>query len=447
MSYSDDAVRAKLSSLNETQDSIVAVAQWIMFHRRHADRTAQLWLARLQDAPVTKRLNLVYLANEVVQQSRARSRTDFLYAFEPLIAEATATAYKGASVEVQNKLKRVVEVWRQRNIFDPNIQSAIEKRVEELDRLRGGGGGANGIGKAKLGGSLFGNSGGSVPAELQDISKASTAIARAEMHGKTAIPNAEAEYEKMNDPSVPSPTPPVHAARLNSLMKSLASAQSALEGCIKARTDIVAGLEKLLDTHRDKLATEQGQLTSVQTRMVEVEAKKKGVEDQIMQALSTPDATTPVQSTDADMTNKKDDTSTSTGAATRPEPDSFTPPPPEVEAFTPPTQPEDVDEDTFALGDADPREACLADTSGAELIHEIPPNLNEPPPSYEPPHIDLLHSLSKHVPGAAKESVNDPRTKRRKVAHTTASGDVDDAVFGETDMGVDEDGVAALLGN
>lgn len=33
MAYSDDAVRAKLAALNETQDSIVTVAQWIMFHR------------------------------------------------------------------------------------------------------------------------------------------------------------------------------------------------------------------------------------------------------------------------------------------------------------------------------------------------------------------------------------------------------------------------------
>ena len=33
MSYSDDAVRAKLSALSETQDSIVTVAQWVLFHR------------------------------------------------------------------------------------------------------------------------------------------------------------------------------------------------------------------------------------------------------------------------------------------------------------------------------------------------------------------------------------------------------------------------------
>lgn len=33
MAFSDDALRAKLATLNETQDSIVSVSQWITFHK------------------------------------------------------------------------------------------------------------------------------------------------------------------------------------------------------------------------------------------------------------------------------------------------------------------------------------------------------------------------------------------------------------------------------
>lgn len=33
MAYTDDAVLAKLSALNESHDSIATAAQWIMFHR------------------------------------------------------------------------------------------------------------------------------------------------------------------------------------------------------------------------------------------------------------------------------------------------------------------------------------------------------------------------------------------------------------------------------
>ena len=69
---------------------------------------------------------------EVAQQSKARRKDDFLIAFSPVIAEATATAYKGATNEVQQKLRRVVEVWRQRIIFELPIQEAIESRIDGM---------------------------------------------------------------------------------------------------------------------------------------------------------------------------------------------------------------------------------------------------------------------------------------------------------------------------
>lgn len=34
MAFTDEALKAKLSTLNETQDSIVSVSQWIQFHRQ-----------------------------------------------------------------------------------------------------------------------------------------------------------------------------------------------------------------------------------------------------------------------------------------------------------------------------------------------------------------------------------------------------------------------------
>lgn len=132
--------------------------------RRHAERTAQLWLQKLRDSPSPKRLNLIYLANGTINPNLStlpaptnglsRGRTAIarttqgrfphcLLARESLtqyhqaqtnhnqiIAEATATAYKGASNDIQQKIRRVVEVWRQRSIFELPIQEAVEARVD-----------------------------------------------------------------------------------------------------------------------------------------------------------------------------------------------------------------------------------------------------------------------------------------------------------------------------
>lgn len=179
MAYNDDAVLARLSSLNESHDSIATAAQWIMFHRyggmlgetrlawifrmltrvvfrRHADRTVQLWMQRLKDSSSPKRLTLIYLANgkflrstcpscslvcvanmdtEVTQQSRIRHKEDFVIAFSPVIAEAASIAYKGASAEIQTKIRRVVDVWRDRTIFEAPIQGAIYARLDGMRKI------------------------------------------------------------------------------------------------------------------------------------------------------------------------------------------------------------------------------------------------------------------------------------------------------------------------
>lgn len=67
---------------------------------------------------------------EVTQQSKARHRDDFVVAFSPVIAEAMATAYKGATSDVQQKLRKVAVVWRERSIFEAPIQAAVEARID-----------------------------------------------------------------------------------------------------------------------------------------------------------------------------------------------------------------------------------------------------------------------------------------------------------------------------
>lgn len=68
-------------------------------------------------------------STEVTQQSKARHKDDFLNAFSPFIADATAVAYKGAPVDIQAKLRRVVDVWKERNIFDREVMQDLDAKL------------------------------------------------------------------------------------------------------------------------------------------------------------------------------------------------------------------------------------------------------------------------------------------------------------------------------
>ncbi|KAK5055900.1 hypothetical protein LTR84_012450 [Exophiala bonariae] len=283
MSFTDEALKAKLSTLNETQDSIVSVSQWIMFHKRHADRIASYWLTRLRDAPPPKRLNFIYLVNDIVQNARARKRAEFPDAFAALMPEAIQTAYRSSPPEIQTKIRRVVEVWRNRNVFETPILEAIEARTDEVDKSKGSSGK-----KTLMGQSLFtSTSSTGMPKEIESLAPLQIAVTKETISARPAIDTAQAEYIKLNDPAAALPSPPVHAARLSSLIKSLAAAESSVSASIKARKALVADLERILEINKAALAKDEQTYLELDSRKTSTDAKKREVEDAIIRGLSS----------------------------------------------------------------------------------------------------------------------------------------------------------------
>ncbi|KAH6644097.1 RNA polymerase II-binding domain-containing protein [Boeremia exigua] len=430
MAFTEDSLKAKLSSLNETQDSISTVGQWILFHRRHAERIAAVWLQRMKESPPNKKLVLIYLANEITQTSKMRKKEEFLRAYEPIIAEATTVAYKGSPHEIQNKIRRVVEVWRQRQIFNQAAQQSIEKAMNDVDSSKSLGR------KPALGGSLFSSS--SVPAELKPVAPLATSVEKADLTTKPTVATANQEYEKVTNSNYTIPSAPVHAAGLSTLVKKLAVAEGAVAESIKARHALIAGLETLLATNKAKLDADTAQAADLKTRKDAIESRKRQVEDAILQGLSAIEtnrisaAPLPVASTPpADQH--------------RPDVEQFTPPP--MESFTPVGSPHgfdpvpDIGDDVLPEPVAHPVVPETAPAPGnASSLPDFATTLGAPNVAQ-----DLLRSLQHARPGfdgaGYGQHAYEAGVKKRKM-----SNQVEDeyaAFAGDGDM----EGIDNSLGN
>lgn len=185
--------------------------------------------------------------------------------------------------------------------------------MADLDKARGAG--KSGVANATIGGP-------SIPSELTPLVAPASAVSKLVLSIKSKTSAAEQEYAKNTDPNQPPPSAPVYAARLNGLLKSLATAEGAVAECVKARKELVGALEKLLDTHRTGLETEEKQLAQLSERKSEIDQKKQDVEMAIMRGLA-----------DQDPANRD-----AKSATPVPEPDR-----PEVEALTPPPMDEEPD--------------------------------------------------------------------------------------------------------
>lgn len=81
------------------------------------------------------------------------------------------------------------------------------------------------------------------------------------------------------------PAPPVYAARLSQLLKTLDTAHTAVKDAITARSELVKNLESLLETNKIALAGEQQQLSEVEAKRKKADDTKRQVENKILSGL------------------------------------------------------------------------------------------------------------------------------------------------------------------
>lgn len=118
---------------------------------------------------------------------------------------------------------------------------------------------------------------------------------------------------------------------MNGLLKTLANAEGAVAESIKARKLLIEGLEKILDTNRSVLASEETQLSELSSQRTEIGDKRREVEANIMRGFSTSNPATPV----GDASPGTQHSPLTPGPSASVEPDR-----PEVEALTPPGYPQ-----------------------------------------------------------------------------------------------------------
>ena len=252
--------------------------------------------------------------------------------------EACQTAYRSSTPEIQTKIRRLIEVWKQRNVFEATILEACMTRLDDVDKAKGTSGK-----KSLMGKSLHSSSSGSgMPKELETLGPLQLTVSKISLDARRTIDTAERDYAQLNDPDVVLPTPPVHAARLTGLIKSLAAAESAVNEIVKARQALITDIERILEINMKELEKEAETMAEMSSRKTMSENKKRDVEDTIMRGLSAEN--TPELELETGNGNGK---RSSSFVDERPEVEELTPEPedpPVMSGAIPPGEPTTLDD-------------------------------------------------------------------------------------------------------
>ncbi|KAL5222066.1 hypothetical protein ABZP36_026779 [Zizania latifolia] len=132
--FSTQILTQKLLKLNNSRQSIETLSHWCVFHYRHCRQVVETWDSEFHSAPQERRVSLLYLANDIVQNSKKDS-SRYVNEFWRVIPAALNDVFVNGDDFGRNVVQRLVDIWDDRNIFGSHGQSLKEdysRRFKEL---------------------------------------------------------------------------------------------------------------------------------------------------------------------------------------------------------------------------------------------------------------------------------------------------------------------------
>ncbi|KAL5290304.1 RPRD1A family protein [Megaselia abdita] len=143
--FTESALTTKLLALNSSQQSIQTLSLWLIHHRKHSQTIVNTWYRQLKKAPENKKLTFLYLANDVIQNSKKKGPEYGKEFFNYLPKVFKYIGEECTDEKLYKSLGRILSIWEERGVYDRATISDYRSRLnkEEVEENGGGAGEAS----------------------------------------------------------------------------------------------------------------------------------------------------------------------------------------------------------------------------------------------------------------------------------------------------------------
>ncbi|KAG4182400.1 hypothetical protein ERO13_A09G038000v2 [Gossypium hirsutum] len=125
-SFNPQILVEKLAKLNNSQASIETLSHWCIFHMNKAKQVVETWDRQFHCSPREQRLAFLYLANDILQNSR-RKGSEFVGEFWKVLPDALRDVIESGDEFGRNAALRLISIWEERKVFGSRGQILKEE--------------------------------------------------------------------------------------------------------------------------------------------------------------------------------------------------------------------------------------------------------------------------------------------------------------------------------
>ncbi|XP_048874039.1 regulation of nuclear pre-mRNA domain-containing protein 1B-like [Brienomyrus brachyistius] len=129
-SFSESALEKKLSELSNSQQSVQTLSLWIIHHRKHSSFIVRVWHREMKKAKTSRKLTFLYLANDVIQNSKKKG-PEFTRDFETVLLDACSHVAREVDDSCKKHLERLLNIWQERSLYRADFIQQLRLAIED----------------------------------------------------------------------------------------------------------------------------------------------------------------------------------------------------------------------------------------------------------------------------------------------------------------------------
>ncbi|XP_047454293.1 regulation of nuclear pre-mRNA domain-containing protein 2 isoform X2 [Mugil cephalus] len=127
----------RLQGVSNTMESIQGLSNWCIENKKHHGLIVRYWMKWLKKSDNNHRLNLFYLANDVIQNCKRKNAIVYRSAFADVLPNAAQLIKDG---KVRKSVERIFTIWEERSVYPEEVisqfKAGLNKKEKERERQK-----------------------------------------------------------------------------------------------------------------------------------------------------------------------------------------------------------------------------------------------------------------------------------------------------------------------
>ncbi|KAL0985210.1 hypothetical protein UPYG_G00154130 [Umbra pygmaea] len=121
----------RFQGVSNTMESIQGLSTWCIENKKYHSLIVRYWMKWLKKSDTNHRLNLFYLANDVIQNCKRKNAIVFRSAFAEVLPNA---ALMVKDLKVRKSVERIFTIWEERNVYPEEVITQLKTNLARREK-------------------------------------------------------------------------------------------------------------------------------------------------------------------------------------------------------------------------------------------------------------------------------------------------------------------------